>query len=157
MTSSSFHKRRAKNEFCGGSSNNSVDYEIEVVSKKNHNKNSVVKFESFGHNSFEYWIYLSNPCPWVTIHVKVIGNFLSLEIIFLHTCSLGSAIFTWSILSWITHRNSSFDQTMFSMYDINFYMTIVVRCVFLASLHTQLHCCYAFPIWILNPWRIHKQ
>ncbi len=41
------------------------------------------------------------------------GNCPSLDIILLHTCNLGSAIFAWSILSWIMDRNSSFNHTNF--------------------------------------------
>jgi hypothetical protein len=31
----------------------------------------------------------------------------------LHTCNLESTLFAWSILSWIMHRNSSFDHINF--------------------------------------------
>ncbi len=48
--------KHVKNEFCGGSSNNSFDFKIEATSKmqKNHNKDPIVKLGFFGHNSFEY-------------------------------------------------------------------------------------------------------
>ncbi len=45
----------------------------------------------------------------IIILVRVISNFPNLNIILLHTYNLGNAIFAWSILSWIIHRNSSFD------------------------------------------------
>jgi len=41
--------------------------------------------------------------------------FLSPKIILFITCNLGNAIFAWSILSWITHRNSYLDRTYFDL------------------------------------------
>ncbi len=38
------------------------------------------------------------------------GNFPSPYIILFTTCKLEDAIFAWSILSWITYKNSSFDH-----------------------------------------------
>jgi hypothetical protein len=38
------------------------------------------------------------------------GNCPSPNIILLHTYNLGSTIFAWSILSWIMHKNSSFNH-----------------------------------------------
>jgi hypothetical protein len=43
--------------------------------------------------------------------LKVMGNCPSQNIIFLHICNLGSIVLPWSILSWIMHRNSSFNHT----------------------------------------------
>jgi hypothetical protein len=57
--------------------------------------------------------HLSSPCPWTIIHVRIIGNCPSLDIILLHICNLGRVVFTWSILSWTVHMNSSFDWTNF--------------------------------------------
>ncbi len=39
------------------------------------------------------------------------GNCPSPQIILFATCNLGSVVFTWSILSWIMHRNSSLECT----------------------------------------------
>jgi hypothetical protein len=41
------------------------------------------------------------------------GQLSKPNIILLHTYNLGSVVFTWSILSWIMHKNSSFDCTNF--------------------------------------------
>jgi hypothetical protein len=65
----------------------------------------------FGHNLLEYCAHLSSSWPCVIIPMRVMGNCPSPNIILLHTCNLGNAIFAWSILSWIMHRNSSFDHT----------------------------------------------
>ncbi len=65
----------------------------------------------FGHNSFEYCAYLSSPCPCTIIPMKIMGNYASPNIILLQICNLGNVIFMWSILSWIMHRNSSFNRT----------------------------------------------
>jgi len=70
-----------------------------------------VKFGSFGHNSLESCAYLSFLYPCVIVPMKVMGNCPSPYIILLQTCNLGSEVFTWSILSWIMHKNSSFDHT----------------------------------------------
>ncbi len=62
---------------------------------------------SFGH----IWLkYFSSPWPCTIIPVKVIGNCPRLDIILLHACNLESAIFAWSSLSWIMHKNSSFNH-----------------------------------------------
>jgi hypothetical protein len=66
---------------------------------------------SFGHNSLEHYAYFSSSWPCTIIPIRVMGNCLSQVIILLHTCNLRSAIFAWSILSWIMHRNSSFNHT----------------------------------------------
>jgi hypothetical protein len=42
---------------------------------------------------------------------RVMGNCPSPNIILLQTCNLGNVIFARSILSWIMHRNSSFNHT----------------------------------------------
>jgi hypothetical protein len=95
----------------GGCSNNNFDSKIGVTSKvrKNHNKDPIVKLGSFGHNSLEYYAYLSSPWPCTIIPIRVMGNFPRPNIILLHTHNLGKIVFAWSILSWIMHRNSSFD------------------------------------------------
>jgi hypothetical protein len=72
-----------------------------------------VKLGSFGHNSLEYCAYISFPCPCVIIHVKVMGNCLNPNMILLQTCNLDKAVFSRSILSWIMHRNSSFNRINF--------------------------------------------
>ncbi len=102
---------RAKNEFRGGCSNNNFDSKIRVTSKvcNNHNKDPIVKLGSFSHNLLEYCAYLSSPWPCVIIPVRVMGNCPRPNIILLHTYNLGSIVFAQSILSWIMHRNSSFD------------------------------------------------
>jgi hypothetical protein len=43
------------------------------------------------------------------------GNCLSPQIIFFATYNLGSVVFTWSILSWITQKNSSLDHISFDL------------------------------------------
>jgi hypothetical protein len=103
----------AKNEFFGGCSNNNFDLETWATSKvcNSRNKDPIVKLGSFGHNSLKYCAYLSSPWPSAIILVKVIGNYPRPNIILLHTCNLGNEVFAWSILSWIMHKNSSFDRT----------------------------------------------
>jgi hypothetical protein len=126
-------KKTSKEWILWGSSNIGFDFATRATSKmqKSCNKYPIVKLRSFGHNSFEHWTYLSSPCPWAILLVKVIGNCLSLDIILLHTYNLRRAFLTWSILSWITHRNSSFDQ-------IDFVFHVWYK------FHT-------FPIWISTP------
>jgi len=94
-----------------GCSNNNFDSETRTTSNicKIHNKDPIVKLGLFGFNSLEYCAYFSSSCPCVIIPMRVMGNCPSPYIILLQTCNLGSAVFTWSILSWIMHRNSSFD------------------------------------------------
>jgi len=101
----------AKNEFCERCSNNNFDLKIGVTSKvhNNHNKDPIVKLGSFGHNSLEYCAYLSCPWPCTIISIRVMGNCPRPNIIMLHTYNPGNVVFAWSILSWIMHRNSSFD------------------------------------------------
>jgi hypothetical protein len=41
------------------------------------------------------------------------GNCPMPNIILLHTCNLGNIVFAWSILSWIMHKNSSFNRSDF--------------------------------------------
>ncbi len=103
----------AKNELCEGCSNNNFDFETRAASKvcNNCNKDPIVKLGLFGHNSLEYYAYLSSPWPYAIIPVRVMGNCPRPTIISLHICNVGSAIFTWSILSWIMHKNSSFNCT----------------------------------------------
>jgi hypothetical protein len=72
-----------------------------------------VKLGSFGHNSLEYCAYISFPCPCAIIPMRVMGNCPSLNIILLQTYNLGNAVFPRSILSWIMHRNSSFNRINF--------------------------------------------
>jgi hypothetical protein len=69
------------------------------------NKDPIVKLGSLGHNPLEYYAYLSSPWPCAFILVRVTCNCPSPKIILLATWNLGSAVFTWSILSWITHNN----------------------------------------------------
>jgi hypothetical protein len=92
----------AKNEFYKGCSNNNFNYEAKVAPKvrNSHNKDPIVKFELFGHNSLKHCAYLSSPWPCVIIHVRVMGNCPRPDIILLHTYNLGNAVFAWSILSW---------------------------------------------------------
>ncbi len=101
-----------------GSSNNSFDSTTMATSKvqKSHNKYPIMKFGSFGHNSFKYGTYLSSSCPWAVIPVRVLGNCPSLDILLLHICNLGITVFAWSILLWITHRDSSFDWMDFILH-----------------------------------------
>jgi hypothetical protein len=101
-------KRHAKNMFWGGCLNNILDSQTRAFSKvqRNHNTDPIVKLGSLGHNSMEYWAYLSSPWPWAIIPINVMG---SPQIIFFATYNLRSAIFKWSIFSWITHKNSSLD------------------------------------------------
>jgi hypothetical protein len=109
-------KRWTKNESYGGSSNNSFDSTIGATSKaqKSRNIDPIVKLGSFGHNSFEYWAYISSPCPWATCESN--RQLSKPRYHFVTHCSLGTSIFTWSILSWITHGNSSFDWTNFILH-----------------------------------------
>jgi hypothetical protein len=69
-----------------------------------------VKLEPFGHNSLECCAYFSSPWTFVIILVRVTGNCPRPNFILLHTCNLGNEVFAWSILSWIMHKNSSFDH-----------------------------------------------
>jgi hypothetical protein len=73
--------------------------------------NPIVKLRSLGHNSLEYYTYLSSPWPWVIILVNIMGNCPSPQINLFTTCNLGSVVFAWSILSWITQRKSFLDYT----------------------------------------------
>ncbi len=84
----------AKNEFCGGFSNNNSDSKIRVTSKVHNscNKDPIVKLGLFGHNSLEYYVYLSSPWPCVIILIRVMGNCPRLDIILLHTYNLGKGI-----------------------------------------------------------------
>jgi hypothetical protein len=102
-----------KNEFYEGCSNNNFNSETWVASKVHNscNKDLIVKLGSFGHNSLKYCAYFSSPWPCAIIPVRIMGNYPRLDIILLHICNLGSASFACSILSWIMHRNSSFDPT----------------------------------------------
>ncbi len=149
-----------KEEFCEGCLNKTFDFEIGATSNvyKSRNKDPIMKLGLFGHNSLKYCAYLSSLWPCVIIPVKVMDNYLSLDIILLHTCNLRNIIFAWSILSWIMHRNSSFVAlTLSSKYGISFYMIFGERYVFLTSLHTLEPHFYSFTIWISSPSRIHKQ
>jgi hypothetical protein len=68
------------------------------------------------------------------------------------TSNLGNAVFTWSILSWITQRSSSLDCIDWTAkYGISFYMTFDARGVFPTSIHILSHHYCSFPILILNP------
>jgi hypothetical protein len=90
-----------------------LDSQTRTFSKiwRNCNKYAIVKLGSLGHNSLEYYAYLSSPWPWTIIPIKIMGNCPSPQIILFATYNLGNAILSWSILSWITHRNSSFKHT----------------------------------------------
>jgi hypothetical protein len=98
-----------------GCSNNNFNSKTKAASKvhNNHNKDPIVKLGSFVHNSLNYCAYLSSPWPCIIIPIKVMGNCPRPNIILLHTCNLGNTIFAWSILSWIMHKNSSFNHTSF--------------------------------------------
>ncbi len=102
-------KRHAKSMFWGGCLNNILDSQAKVFSKvqRSHNNDPIVKLGSLGHNSLEYCTYLSSPWPWAIIPINIMG---SSQIILFTTYNLRSANFKWSILSWITHRNSSLDH-----------------------------------------------
>jgi len=104
-----------KEEFCEGCLNKTFDFEIGATSKvcNNHNKDPIMKLGLFGHNSLKYCAYFSSPWPHAIITIKVMGNCLRPNIILLHTYNLKSTVFAWSILSWIMHKNSSFDLTNF--------------------------------------------
>jgi hypothetical protein len=106
---------RAKNEFYGGCSNNNFDFETLAAPKvhNSRNKDPIVKLGSFGHNSLKYYAYSSTPWPCTIIPVRVMDNCPRPNIILLHICNLRSIVFAWSTLSWILHRNSSFDHTNF--------------------------------------------
>ncbi len=84
--------------------------------RKCYNKEPIVKLGSIAHNSFEYWTYISSPCPWAIIPIRVTCNWWNLEIILLHIWTLGRIFFVLSILSWIMQRNSTFDQTNFVLH-----------------------------------------
>jgi hypothetical protein len=102
----------AKNEFCGGYSNNNFDSKTRVASKvrNSRNKDPIVKLGLFGHDSLEYYAYFTYPWPCVIVLIRVMGNCPRLNIILLHTYNLGNAVFAWFILSWIMHKNSSFNR-----------------------------------------------
>jgi hypothetical protein len=106
------HNICAKNESYGGCSNNTFDSETQVVSKvhNSRNKDPIVKLGSFGRKLLELYIFF---IP-MTIHYHFCkGNeqLPKAKYHLLHTCNLGSQVFPWSILSWIMHKNSSFDHT----------------------------------------------
>jgi hypothetical protein len=88
-------------------SKKSFHSQIRTFSKiwNSRNKDPIMKLGSLGHNSLEYYAYLSSPWPHAIILMKVMGSCPSLEIILLATWNLRSAVFTWPILSWITHKN----------------------------------------------------
>jgi hypothetical protein len=89
------------------------------------------------------------PQPCALIHVKVMGNCPSLNITLLHTCNLGNVVFAWSILSWIMHRNSSFNHTNF-VFQVcyKFLHDFWCKICFLSFPHILEPHCYSFPIWI---------
>jgi hypothetical protein len=59
-------------------------------------------------------MHISHPHDHVLLNTcKGMGNCPSLDIILLHTYNLGNVVFTWSILSWLMHRNSSINHTDF--------------------------------------------
>jgi hypothetical protein len=105
--------RWTKNTFCRGCLNKIFYSKIWASSKaqKRHNNDPIVKLGSFGHNSLENYTYFSSPWPCTVILVRVMGNCPSLEFILFITWNLRSTTFARSILSWITHMNSSLDCT----------------------------------------------
>jgi hypothetical protein len=105
----------------------------------------IVKLGSFGHNSFEYWTYLLPPCPWVIIPMRVMGNCQSLVIILLYICSLGSVIFAWSILSWMMHRNFSFDRSDFVRHAWYNFLHIWYKMYFLSFISYSITLLLCFP------------
>ncbi len=116
-----------------------------------------MKSRSFGHNSFKYWAHLSSTCPWAIIPIRVIGNCPSPNIILLYTCSLRKVVFAWSILSWITHRNSSFYQTnsiLHVWYKFLHGRHVIYTVTFYPCFHTStLKWCFFFNLFIAN-WDI---
>jgi hypothetical protein len=151
-------KRCANNEFYKGCSNNNFNSEIEIASKvrKSCSKDPIMKLGSFGHNSLEYCAYLSS--PWPCYHTREGNGQLSkLNIILFHICNLGSAIFAWSILSWIMQRNSSFDRTNF-VFQIwyNFLHYSWCKICFFNFVSYYRASLLFFLIWISSPWKIHN-
>jgi hypothetical protein len=85
-----------------------LDPQARIFSKvrRSYNKDPIVKLGFLSHTSMEYYVYLSSPWPWAIIPVNIMSNYPNPQIILFATCNLGNAVFTWSILSWIMHRNS---------------------------------------------------
>jgi hypothetical protein len=111
-----------------------------------------------GQNSLKYWTKVLSPCPWTLIPINVIGNYPSLDTILFFTWSQGKVVLKWSILSWITHKKSSFDctdltlQVWYRRQQDSWW----ILCFFnLISCSSHKGC--FFLIWISNPSRIHKQ
>ncbi len=106
-------RRHAKNALSRKCSNNILDSQTWAFSKvwNNYNNNPIIKLGSIGHKSLKYYAYFLFPWPCTIILVRLMGNCLIPKIILLATWNLKSAIFAWSNLSWITHKNSSFDRT----------------------------------------------
>ncbi len=150
---------RANNEFCKGYSNNNFDQKLGLLPKftitvaRTHCEIRIV-WPQFT----KYYAYLSSPWSCIIILVRVTGNYPRPNIILLHTYNLGSTIFAWSILSWILHRKSLFDDIdfIFQVWYKNLHI-FGVGYILLASPHILKPHCYFFPIWILGPLRIHKQ
>ncbi len=105
--------KQAKKTFCERCSNKTFNFETRSFSKiwKRRNNDPIVKLGSFSHNSLEYCI-----CMTMRYHTNEGNGQLSKpKNHFVFIWNLGSAVFAWSILSWITHRNSSLDRTNFDL------------------------------------------
>jgi hypothetical protein len=148
-------KRCAKSVFWGGCSNKILDSQTRTFSKvwRIHNKDPIVKLGSLSHDSLQYCAYLSLTWPWVIIPTKVMGNCPSPQIILFATYNLGGAIFTWPILSWITHKNSSFSHTNS---DLQVWYKLLhdswcKRCFSNFNSYSLTSSCNSFQISISNP------
>jgi hypothetical protein len=88
---------------------------------------------------------------------KGYGQLSKTNIILLHTYNLGNIFFAWSILSWIMHRNSSFDcidsvlQVWYKF--LHEYWCRICFLSFASYFKTSLQ---FFSNWISSPSRIHK-
>jgi hypothetical protein len=70
-----------------------------------------VKLRSLGQSSLEYWMKVLSPCLWVIILINVISNCPNLNTILFFISNQSKVVFKWSILSWITHKESSLNCT----------------------------------------------
>ncbi len=94
---------------------------------------------SLSHNLLEYYAYLSSPWPYAIIPVKVTSNCPTPKIILLATWNFGSVVFTWSILSWITHKFWSLSMVQ------AFAWFLMQNVLFSTLVHILLHHYYFFP------------
>jgi hypothetical protein len=70
-----------------------------------------MKFRSLGQSSLKYWMKVLSPCPWAIISINVTNNCPNLDTILFLIWSQGKVVLKWSILSWITHKESSLNFT----------------------------------------------